>query len=213
LDSDPSEFSELKSHKDKVSTRSLSSVVYRNGDECFGGAGRELAVVAGLLGGAVLGNTDKISPAIEVLGIIFAQLQSFRSPVSPNPDTLPSRFSQTATMPSLLGKRKSRAVEEDPESLANAQEILRRHFEAHFKPLPVAARAAPKKKPANDLDSDNGNLSQDGDDSDASADQSDGEWGGVSDDENKDGMRISPSLVLGGYAADAEQRRRHPLSR
>jgi hypothetical protein len=116
-------------------------------------------------------------------------------------------------MPSLLGKRKSRPVEEDSEALANAQELLRRHFEAHFKPLPGAARAAPKKKPANDHDSDGSDPSQDGDDSDASADQSDAEWGGVSDDEDENGMRIRPGLVPGGHAAEAEQRQRHPWLR
>src|SRR5947209_252077 len=91
------------------------------------------------------------------------------------------------TMPSLLGKRKSRSAEEEQGAPADAQEILRRHFEAHFKPLDIAARAAPTKasKRANDLHSDaiddSADGSQDDDDSEADAGQSDPEWGGLSD--------------------------------
>lgn len=100
-------------------------------------------------------------------------------------------------MPSLLGKRKSRATVEDPGAIADAQELLRQHFEARFKPLPGAAaapRAAPKKTANNDSDGDDIDASQDDDDSDSNADQSDVEWGGVSDedDEDEEGMHWFP---------------------
>jgi hypothetical protein len=95
-------------------------------------------------------------------------------------------------MPSLLGKRKSRTAESEPEATADAQEILRRHFEAHFKPLDIAARAAPTKRandPHSDSDSDathdSADGNQDDDDSEADAGQSDNEWGGLSDDEGR----------------------------
>ncbi|AEO69255.1 407b7d6d-30ca-4090-a772-65d54238098e [Thermothielavioides terrestris] len=93
-------------------------------------------------------------------------------------------------MPSLLGKRKARSVEDKPEALADAHEILKRHFEAHFKPLGVAARAAPPKKRTNtdsesDSDGSDGNLS-DGDDSNADEDLSDSGWSGVSTGESID---------------------------
>ena len=91
-------------------------------------------------------------------------------------------------MPSTLGKRKSRAVEEQPEAIVDAQELLRRHFEARFKPLAAdAARAAPKKTANNGSDSNDSDTDQDGDDSEDDAGQSDAEWGGVSDDEDMDG--------------------------
>ncbi len=77
-------------------------------------------------------------------------------------------------MPSLLGKRKSRPVEEGPDATADAQEMLRRHFEARFKPLAVAAPATA----ANGLDSDDGDGSYGSDGS-----QSGSDWGGVSDGE------------------------------
>ncbi|KAK4106509.1 hypothetical protein N658DRAFT_502959 [Parathielavia hyrcaniae] len=88
-------------------------------------------------------------------------------------------------MPSVLGKRKYRPVGDNAEAIANAQELLRRHFEARFKPLPDAVCAA-QKRSANDIDSDDSrgsDVSHDDDDSDAEADQVDSEWSGVSDDE------------------------------
>jgi hypothetical protein len=99
-------------------------------------------------------------------------------------------------MPGLLGKRKSRPTEEETEPVLDAQEILRRHFEARFKPIDAAARAAPpnksnkSKKSAPNHDSDD---SQDDDDSDADAGQSESEWDGVSEDADGDednGMRL-----------------------
>jgi hypothetical protein len=82
-------------------------------------------------------------------------------------------------------------VEEQTEAVVDAQELLRRHFEARFKPLAAdAARAAPKKRAnngANDSDSDDSENSQDDDDSEEDAGQSDAEWGGVSDDHDMDG--------------------------
>ncbi|KAK3295937.1 uncharacterized protein B0H64DRAFT_159442 [Chaetomium fimeti] len=92
-------------------------------------------------------------------------------------------------MPSPLGKRKSRATVEEPEAVADAQELLRQHFEARFKPLAAspAARAAPKKTTNNDeSDGDDTDASQDDDESEAESDQSNSEWGGVSDDEDED---------------------------
>ncbi|KAL2024386.1 hypothetical protein VTK56DRAFT_8197 [Thermocarpiscus australiensis] len=84
-------------------------------------------------------------------------------------------------MPGVLGKRKSRSSEEEPNEALDAQEILRRHFEARFKPLDVAACAAPSKKPTVDESDD----SQDHDNSDADASHSESEWDGVSDDDNE----------------------------
>lgn len=90
-------------------------------------------------------------------------------------------------MPSTLGKRKSRPAYEESET-PDAQELLRRHFEARFQPLAAVAprRATPKKAadghPDGD-DSNGSNYSQDEDDSDAEAGQSDSEWRGVSDDD------------------------------
>lgn len=84
-------------------------------------------------------------------------------------------------MPSLLGKRKSRAVE-DPEAVADAQERLRRHFEAQFKPLAVVPLTAPKKTTRKQHHNDSDN-SDDDDGSDVGTDEADSEWDGVSDDE------------------------------
>ncbi|KAL2263051.1 hypothetical protein VTK26DRAFT_8415 [Humicola hyalothermophila] len=81
-------------------------------------------------------------------------------------------------MPGLLGKRKSRPSEEDPDQIANAQEILRRHFEARFKPIALAPCAAPSN---GEKKASNGN--EDGDDSDAEKSQSESEWDGVSDED------------------------------
>ncbi|KAL1842739.1 hypothetical protein VTJ49DRAFT_4377 [Mycothermus thermophilus] len=99
-------------------------------------------------------------------------------------------------MPTSLGKRKSRTSEDadgSHESI-DAQELLRRHFEAHFKPLavPGAACAAQKKTStnANHLDgahpASDSESGQDDDDSDGGAEtgQSDSEWSGVSNDED-----------------------------
>ncbi|KAK4237062.1 hypothetical protein C8A03DRAFT_45045 [Achaetomium macrosporum] len=89
-------------------------------------------------------------------------------------------------MPNLLGKRKSRPVEEDEsEATVDAQEILKRHFEARFRPLAIAAHAAPKK-PAKDPEAGDSDGSQDDDDSDADAGAPDSEWSGVSDGESTD---------------------------
>jgi len=91
-------------------------------------------------------------------------------------------------MPSLLGKRKSRPVDEAPGATADAQELLRRHFEARFKPLAVAPSAAPTRQPANghdSHDSSDDDASQDDDDDDSGSD-ADSNWGGVSDDEDED---------------------------
>jgi hypothetical protein len=123
-------------------------------------------------------------------------------------------------MPGALGKRKSRAVEEEPEAQVDAQELLRRHFEARFKPLaasPAAAPRAARRRAANghpdsNTDgSDDSAYSQDGDDSDAEAGQSDPEWGGVSDDE---GMRTGPFLLLGDRTtAETDQMQRKKKNR
>lgn len=104
-------------------------------------------------------------------------------------------------MPGLLGKRKSRPSEEDAEEAVDAQEILRRHFEARFKPIAVAPCAAPSsKKQALDQDDVSDGSQDDDDDSDADADQSEAEWDGVSeedededeeDEEDEDGMRLA----------------------
>ncbi|KAK3302163.1 uncharacterized protein B0T15DRAFT_294836 [Chaetomium strumarium] len=89
-------------------------------------------------------------------------------------------------MPSLLGKRKARPVEEESETSVDAQEILKRHFEARFKPLAIAAAHAAPRRPANDPGTDDSDGSQDDDDSDADAGESDSEWSGISDSGNTD---------------------------
>ncbi|KAL2164464.1 hypothetical protein VTH06DRAFT_3680 [Thermothelomyces fergusii] len=87
-------------------------------------------------------------------------------------------------MPGLLGKRKLQSTEEEPDAALNAQELLRRHFEAHFKPLDIAAPAVPAKATANDGsrggDSDAGHDVYDGE---TDQDESDSEWDGISDDD------------------------------
>ncbi len=153
---------------------------------------------------------DKISPAIEVLEIfgpskLLSRLRFSSRLRQPNHTTkLPTAETptQSCAMPSTLGKRKSRPVEEEPDSVADAQELLRRHFEARFKPLAVAARAAPNKpaaasgrKPARD----DSQLDDDDSDSDADAGHSGSDWSGVSseddieeddeDEDDDDGMR------------------------
>ncbi|KAL2134732.1 hypothetical protein VTI74DRAFT_10974 [Chaetomium olivicolor] len=97
-------------------------------------------------------------------------------------------------MPSLLGKRKSRAVE-DPEAVADAQELLRRHFESQFKPLAVAPLVAPKKA-ANEQSDHVSDSSQDGG-SDADTGHSESEWDGVSsgEDENEDEEKDDTPVV------------------
>lgn len=89
-------------------------------------------------------------------------------------------------MPGLLGKRKSRPTEEEPDSTIDAQEILRRHFEARFKPIAPAPCAAPpkKKNTAPNPKSQASDDSQDDDDSEAEAGQDESEWDGVSDEED-----------------------------
>ncbi len=100
-------------------------------------------------------------------------------------------------MPSLLGKRKS-TVKDEPEATADAQEMLRRHFEARFKPLALYAAAAARATPkaTNGQDSDDSDDSDDGQDDDSGADseasKSGSDWGGVSDDE---GMRVPDPAV------------------
>ncbi|KAL2141816.1 hypothetical protein VTI28DRAFT_1903 [Corynascus sepedonium] len=91
-------------------------------------------------------------------------------------------------MPGLLGKRKTRSAEEEPDAALDAQELLRRHFEARFKPLDVAAaRAASTKAAANsDPNGDDSDSSQDVSDAEADSDGSDSEWDGVSDDDDDD---------------------------
>lgn len=94
--------------------------------------------------------------------------------------TLRTPSSRSPTMPSVLGKRKSPSSENGSDTVPDAHEILRRHFEARFKPLAVAP--PPKKAPAHDGSED--------DDSEASADQSESEWDGLSDDGDEDGDEI-----------------------
>jgi hypothetical protein len=118
-------------------------------------------------------------------------------------------------MPSLLGKRKSRPVEEESEASMEAQELLKRHFEARFKPLTIAAAHAAPKVPANDPGADDSDGCQDDDDSDADTGESDSEWSGVSDsgntDEDEDGMlfRCLAPAAQPGDRADKTGRDRH----
>lgn len=85
-----------------------------------------------------------------------------------------------------LGKRKSRSSEDD--EVVDAQEALRRHFEARFKPLavaPVAAFRAAKQKNEKDSNSDSDSEEdEDEDEDDYSGSDSDDGWGGVSDNEH-----------------------------
>ncbi|EGS20624.1 uncharacterized protein CTHT_0024580 [Thermochaetoides thermophila DSM 1495] len=79
-------------------------------------------------------------------------------------------------MPGLLGKRKSRA-EEDPEAVAKAQELLRKHFEAQFKPIDLA----PLPRRAIESEDEEDESSEEG--SDVNSGEGD-EWDGISGDED-----------------------------
>ncbi|AEO57735.1 hypothetical protein MYCTH_101762 [Thermothelomyces thermophilus ATCC 42464] len=99
-------------------------------------------------------------------------------------------------MPGLLGKRKSRSTEEEPDAIVNAQELLRRHFEARFKPLDIAARAAPAKPTAhNDSRGDDSDVGHDARDGEADLDESDSEWDGISDDDSSGGEETEAPAV------------------
>jgi hypothetical protein len=111
-------------------------------------------------------------------------------------------------MPSLLGKRKSPSTDDSDGSQEqlDAQELLRRHFEAHFKPLaiPGLANTTAKKTSGKASNTKNGHdasdseSSQDESDShgDAETDQSDSEWSGVSDDEGMLGFVFLPPAIV-----------------
>lgn len=76
-------------------------------------------------------------------------------------------------MGSILGKRKSRIIDEsstaEPE---DARAIFQRHFEARFAPLPPStSKRAPKTARADGADG---------------SDTEDSEWGGISEDESED---------------------------
>ncbi|VBB86483.1 Putative protein of unknown function [Podospora comata] len=89
-------------------------------------------------------------------------------------------------MPSALGKRKAPPAEED---VVDAQEALRRHFEARFKmPAGIAPCAAPpSKRQARDEDEDDEEEEEEEDDSDFDSDESDAEsWDGVSSEEEEE---------------------------
>lgn len=90
-------------------------------------------------------------------------------------------------MPSGLGKRKAPPAEED---VVDAQEALRRHFEARFKmPAGIAPCAAPpSKRQARDEDEDDEEEEEEEeDDSDFDSDESDAEsWDGVSSEEEEE---------------------------
>ena len=105
-------------------------------------------------------------------------------------------------MPSLLGKRKSRPVEEGPDATADAQEMLRRHFEARFKPLAVTAAATA----ANGRDSDDSDGSYDSD-----ASQSGSDWGGVSDGEGMFTPLIEAAVEESMPRADTRQTQKIPI--
>ncbi|KAK3313847.1 hypothetical protein B0H66DRAFT_363858 [Apodospora peruviana] len=98
----------------------------------------------------------------------------------------------------MLGKRKTRPSEEpgeDDDSAAAARALLRKHFEARFKPLAVsAAPATPEsKRDADDSDSEGDDYGSDQDKDTVSDDQSESEWEGVSEDgqeEDSDSRRV-----------------------
>jgi hypothetical protein len=102
-------------------------------------------------------------------------------------------------MASLLGKRKRRAPEapkierreeseESDASELDAQEIFRRHFEAQFKPLPVAQKSS---KPA----------------AEEVADESEEEynWDGISDDEGNGVQVVEHTEALARTAAMSKE--------
>ncbi|KAK3996073.1 hypothetical protein QBC44DRAFT_6479 [Cladorrhinum sp. PSN332] len=84
-----------------------------------------------------------------------------------------------------LGKRKSRASDDD---VVDAQEALRRHFEARFKPIAIAPAVASRAAQAGEEDSnsDKEEEEDDDDDGDYSGPDSDDVWGGVSGDGDED---------------------------
>ncbi|KAL2271626.1 hypothetical protein VTJ83DRAFT_997 [Remersonia thermophila] len=117
-------------------------------------------------------------------------------------------------MPSSLGKRKSRTSEDADGSQEpmDAQELLRRHFEAHFKPLaaPGAARAAQKdaananpSKGARSVSDSESDQDEDYSDGDVETDQSDSEWSGVSDDD-EDGFEGHKVEVVDHSSSSAD---------
>lgn len=80
-------------------------------------------------------------------------------------------------MAPVLGKRKARPVDREPATEPeDAQAIFRRHFEAQFKPLPVAAKPVLAAGSEDETDSD-------GEDS---------EWDGISDEDDDGEMFSSP---------------------
>ena len=84
-------------------------------------------------------------------------------------------------MSTVLGKRKSRSLEEGSEdAIAKAQSIFQKHFESRFKPLkpdPMPKQAAPPS---------------DEDDDETETDLSESEWGGLSGEEDGEGTFTFP---------------------
>jgi len=97
-------------------------------------------------------------------------------PINIEHQTLITFHRNSAIMPGLLGKRKSRA-EEDPEAVAKAQELLRKHFEAQFKPIDLA----PLPRRAIESEDEEDESSEEG--SDVNSGEGD-EWDGISGDED-----------------------------
>ena len=112
----------------------------------------------------------------------------------------------------MLGKRKTRSTEdkdEDDSAAAAARDLLRKHFEARFKPVAASGPAAHASKSQRNIESgseDDDDYDDDDDDEDdetISDESSDGEWGGLSGDEQEDsGMSLGSSCPISGQLAD-----------
>lgn len=99
-------------------------------------------------------------------------------------------------MATVLGKRKARTATAEAPAISpeEAQEMLRRHFEAQFQPLDVGGSSSAPGKDVDGLDDDRSEESDaqedddeddDEEDDEDSNDGEDDEWGGISDSEAK----------------------------
>lgn len=119
-------------------------------------------------------------------------------------------------MPSMLGKRKARPAEdkeEDDSAAAAARDLLRKHFEARFKPVAApgpAVHASKSQRNEDDDSEDDDDYDDDEDDETISDESSDGEWGGLSGEEQDSGMALGSSWHVFGKLADQSISRYSP---
>lgn len=117
-------------------------------------------------------------------------------------------------MPSMLGKRKNRPADEQEDedaAAAAARELLRKHFEARFKPVAEPAPASRASKARSKSDNadpgseDGGDYYDDDEDEDYTtiSDESDeDEWGGLSG--NEDGDDDTPQVEVVDHTSSSQ---------